>query len=76
MRLLIVSQKVDIEDPILGFFHGWLLEFAKQCEEVTVIGLEVGKYALPKNVKVYSLGKEAGQSRLKYLFRLWYTLGH
>ncbi len=71
MRLLIITQKVDTEDPIMGFFHGWLLEFAKQCEAVTVIGLEVGAYDLPKNVKVYSLGKESGKSRLKYIWRLW-----
>ncbi len=71
MRLLIITQKVDMEDTIMGFFHGWLLEFAKQCESVTVIGLEVGAYDLPKNVKVYSLGKESGKSRLKYIWRLW-----
>ncbi len=71
MKLLIVTQKIDKNDGYFGFFHGWLLEFAKQCESVTVIGLEVGAYDLPKNVKVYSLGKESGKSRLKYIWRLW-----
>jgi len=59
MKLLIVTQKVDINDPILGFFHRWIEEFSKNCEKVTVICLEKGEYSLPDNVWVLSLGKEA-----------------
>jgi len=33
-----------------------------------VICLERGEYNLPKNVKILSLGKESGRSRIKYLF--------
>ena len=58
MKLLILTQKVDINDDILGFFHGWIKEFAKHCEKVTVICLQKGEYELPENVKVLSLGKE------------------
>ena len=58
MRLLICTQKVDREDPILGFFHGWIAEFAKRFESVIVICLEEGKHELPANVRVISLGKE------------------
>jgi glycosyltransferase involved in cell wall biosynthesis len=58
MKLLILTQTVDKNDPILGFFHRWIEEFAKHCEKVTVICLEMGKYRLPENVKVLSLGKE------------------
>ncbi|MEK7602497.1 MAG: glycosyltransferase [Patescibacteria group bacterium] len=69
MRLLIVTQKVDREDPILGFFHTWLLEFAKQVESLTVICLSEGVHSLPENVTVYSLGKEEGErSLLLYSF--------
>ena len=67
MRLLIVTQKVNINDDVLGFFHDWLLEFAKRFEKVTVICLEKGEYNLPENVKVLSLGKEKGNSRLQYI---------
>ena len=59
MKLLIITQKVDINDPILGFFHRWIEEFAKHCEKLTVICLEKGSFNLPKNVKVLSLGKES-----------------
>ncbi|HBH71691.1 MAG: Glycosyltransferase [Parcubacteria group bacterium GW2011_GWC1_42_11] len=71
MRFLILTQKVDRNDPVLGFFHRWIEEFAKHCERVTVIALGVGEYNLPKNVKVFSLGKEHGISRLKYLINFY-----
>lgn len=71
MKLLIITQKVDKNDPVLGFFHRWIEEFSKDCEKVIVIALEVGVYNLPTNVKVLSLGKESGQSRLKYLWRFY-----
>ncbi|MEK7462329.1 MAG: glycosyltransferase [Patescibacteria group bacterium] len=71
MRLLVVTQVIDINHPILGFFHGWVDELAKYCEEVQVICLQAGKHNLPANVKVYSLGKDEGKGRLTYLFRFF-----
>jgi glycosyltransferase involved in cell wall biosynthesis len=71
MNLLITTQKVDIDDDVLGFFHGWLLEFAKHCESLTVICLYEGRHELPANVRVLSLGKESGRSRWKYLWRFY-----
>ncbi len=67
MKLLIITQKVNKDDPILGFFHAWIAEFAKHFAFITVICLEKGVYDLPSNVKVLSLGKENGISRFKYL---------
>ena len=67
MKLLIITQKVNKDDPILGFFHAWITEFAKHFDFITVICLEKGAYDLPSNVKVLSLGKENGISRFKYL---------
>ncbi|MFZ2621025.1 MAG: glycosyltransferase [Minisyncoccia bacterium] len=71
MRLLILTQKIDIHDPILGFFHRWVEEFANNCEKVTVICLQKGQFNLPENVKILSLGKENGESRLKYLINFY-----
>ncbi|MFA5987825.1 MAG: glycosyltransferase family 4 protein, partial [Candidatus Paceibacterota bacterium] len=70
-KILICTQKVDRKDPILGFFHRWIEEFAKSCDRVTVICLQKGEYNFPKNVEILSLGKEGGRSRLKYLFNFY-----
>ncbi|MCR4279569.1 MAG: glycosyltransferase family 4 protein [Candidatus Zambryskibacteria bacterium] len=73
MKLLIVTQKVNIDDPILGFFHRWIEEFSKKFEKVTVICLEKGKYELPKNVKVLSLGKEQYSQHSNVIRRLVFS---
>lgn len=67
MKLLILTQKVDKEDPVLGFFHSWILELSKNSEKISVICLEKGNFDLPRNVEVFSLGKESGRSKIKYL---------
>jgi glycosyltransferase involved in cell wall biosynthesis len=67
MRLLVLTQKVDKNDPILGFFHRWLEEFGKRFESIIVICLEKGEYELPENVRVLSLGKESMPSRIRYI---------
>lgn len=72
MKLLITTQAVDKNDPILGFFHGWVLEFSKYFERIDIICLRKGEYALPAHVHVHSLGKEGGESNLKYLARFYY----
>ncbi len=57
-RLLIVTQAIDADDPILGFFVRWVEEFSKHAQSVEVICLREGKHNLPGNVHVHSLGKE------------------
>lgn len=57
-KLLVITQKVDKKDPVLGFFHGWLTAFAARFEQLTVVCLGAGEFDLPENVKVLSLGKE------------------
>lgn len=70
MKLLVITQKVDKNDSVLGFFHRWLEEFARHVEQMTVICLERGEHRLP-GVKVLSLGKEGGRPRLKYVWRFY-----
>jgi len=70
MRLLIITQRVDIDDDNLGFFHRWLEKIAEKVDELYIICLSEGKYHLPQNTKVYSLGKEQGYSKLRQFIRL------
>lgn len=74
MKVLILTQKIDKNDPVLGFFHGWVEEFSRRFESIIVICLQKGEYALPSNVKVMSLGKELGFSilkKIKYIFNFF-----
>jgi len=76
MKLLICTQAVDANHPILGFFIGWIKEFSKHFDEVHVICLQKGTYELPSHVHVYSLGKEEGENKLKYLIRFYKYFSH
>ena len=76
MRLLIVTQKVDKNDAILGFFHRWIVEFAKHTDTVTVVCLQKGASELPENVKVLSLGKERGVGRIARAIRFYSYIIH
>jgi glycosyltransferase involved in cell wall biosynthesis len=71
MKLLIVTQRVDRTDSILGFFHGWICAFAARLTGLQVIGQQTGTHDLPGNVRVHTLGKESGVSRFKQIVRFW-----
>ena len=71
MKLLIVTQAVDTEDPVLGFFVRWIEEFAKHIERIEVICLKEGKHTLPANVHIHSLGKEKNASQAAYILNFY-----
>lgn len=74
-KVLFITQKVDLDDSVLGAYHHWIEELSKKFESIVVICLEKGRSELPPNVKVLSLGKEERQSRLQYLIHFyWYIL--
>ena len=77
VRLLICTQAVDKGDPILGFFHQWVAEFALHAREVYAICLQRGERSLPSNAREYSLGKETARGprfwkRIRYVLRFWF----
>lgn len=74
MKLLIITQKVDKIDPILGFFHRWIEEFAKNCDQLTVICLQKGKSELSSDIKIISLGKEKGVNKLEYILNFYKSI--
>lgn len=71
MKLLIFTQKVDSNDPVLGFFHGWILKFSEKFDRLFVVCLEKGEFNLPENVEVFSLGKDEGVGRFVYIVRFF-----
>jgi glycosyltransferase involved in cell wall biosynthesis len=75
LNVLMITQKVDRDDDVLGYVHGWIERLAARLEHLHVLGLWVGPYALPANVTVYSMGKEKGASRAARLARLAQVAG-
>ncbi len=72
--ILVITQKVDQEDDLLGFFVAWLREFARSFDRVFVIALAKGKYDLPSNVVINSLGKEKNAPKFIQAFRFYKLL--
>ena len=70
-NILIITQKIDKNDDVLGFFNAWVSEFSKHFNKVLVVCLEKREYDLPNNVRIFSLGKENGHSRIKYLKKFY-----
>ena len=71
MKVLMFTQKVDEDDPILGFTVRWIEELSKRVEELFVIASYVGSFKLPSNVKVMSLGKERRRNKLLRIFNIY-----
>ncbi len=71
MRLLVITQEIDSKSATLGFFHEWVEELSKRYDSIEVICLYAGTYTLPENVRVHSLGKERGETRIGYIRALY-----
>lgn len=74
MRILIITQKIDKNDAILGFFCGWLNELARRVEKIYVLALEKKDADLDRNIELCSLGKENGSNRLERFVKFNYYL--
>lgn len=80
MKMLVCTEAIDRTDPLLGFFHRWLEEFARHAHRVHVICLGYGGGRLPGNVIEHSLGKESlpvgrqGRIVMRFLYRVLYSL--
>lgn len=72
-KILIFTQFVDMNNPLLGFFVPWLRAFAERFDEVHVICFEAGEHNLPENVKVYEIGKYTGWKKVLYIPRFYIT---
>lgn len=70
-RLLILVQAVDLDDPLMGFFHEWLREAAKNFSQITVLALRVGRHDLPSHIQVIPLRSRGSRSRVQALWTMW-----
>lgn len=60
MRLLIITQKYDVNDSNLGAFVGWWDKLAEKAEKVYILALEKHSEPTKANMEVISMGKEKG----------------
>ena len=66
MKLLMITRKIDKNDPQAGFAYNWVKKLGQKLENFKVICLEKGNTeGLPDNIEIFSLGKEKGKNRLK-----------
>lgn len=71
MKLLVITQKVDENDQLLGFFIDWIRELSRYFEKVNVLCLEKGGFHVPSHVEVQSVGKDRGVSKIGQLFNFY-----
>jgi glycosyltransferase involved in cell wall biosynthesis len=65
VNVLMITQKVDLDDDVLGFTHTWVNKLAELVSWLHVLALSVGRHELTGNVTLYSMGKEQGAGRLR-----------
>jgi glycosyltransferase involved in cell wall biosynthesis len=56
MRVLMVTQSVDLDDSVLGFTHAWIEALAHRVAQLHVVTPIAGRYDLPDNVTVHAWG--------------------
>lgn len=71
LNILVFTQKVDKNNDVLAAFYYWWEKLAQRVNRLDIVCLFEGEHHLPDNVKVFSLGKEKGISRLKYVWRVY-----
>ena len=60
VRILIITQKYDINDSNLGAFIDWWDRLAKKFEQIYILTLEKHSEPALSNIEVFSIGKENG----------------
>jgi glycosyltransferase involved in cell wall biosynthesis len=75
MHILWFNLATDADDPILGFATRWISALADRVESIDVITMRSGKIEVPKNVRVYSVGKEKGYSEPRRAIEFYRILG-
>lgn len=70
MKLVIVTQAVDRDDPNLGAFYYWFEMLATRAESLVILAGRAGAHDLPSHVAVYAYGN-ARFGRIGRLWKFW-----
>lgn len=68
MKILVITQKYDINDSNLGAFIDWWDRLARKMEQVYVLTLEKRSEPTFQNMRVLSMGKEKGVGFFRKIF--------
>jgi glycosyltransferase involved in cell wall biosynthesis len=74
MRLLLFNLATDADDPILGFTARWICALAERVEFIHVVTMRAGRLDVPRNVRVYSVGKEKKYSEPRRVIEFYKIL--
>jgi len=74
MKILVITQKYDINDSNLGAFIDWWNKLAEKMEKVYVLALEKQSGPTKPNMEVLSMGKENGAGFFRKIFGFYYGL--
>jgi len=72
--ILFVTQKLDADDPVLGFVLPQLRALADRGAKVVAVANEVGRIPPDLGAEVVSLGKEAGRRREQRAMRYQFLM--
>ena len=65
LRVLLLTQVVDEDDPVLGVVPHWIRALARRVDQLVVVALSAGRFEAPANVRVVSLGKPLGDAPVR-----------
>lgn len=71
MNLLLFNLRTDSADTALGFTTAWINALAPHCDRIVVVTMYAGRIEVAPNVRVHSIGKEAGLSEARRLVRFY-----
>ena len=71
MNVLWFSLRIDSHYPSQAFNQSWINRMACDVNKIIVVTLYEGKHQLRDNVRIHSLGKEKGYSKVRQFFTFY-----
>jgi glycosyltransferase involved in cell wall biosynthesis len=74
MNLLLFNLAVDAEHVTLAFSIKWIELLARRFDNIDVVTMYAGRYSLPPNVTVWSVGRELGYPKWLRVLRFYWVV--